>query len=237
MQSGFWDIHNHILPGLDDGAGCIEESFRMTEQAHQHGIRHILFTPHHRKGMFEVSNSEKVKVFLDTVYHLRQRFPDIKYYLGCEYYVNSKDACLDLTSYCVTGTRYILIEFAPSQSYQKIHSTVKTLRAQNMHPILAHVERYACFKEKPERIRVLRSMGARIQINADSLMGSNGFTISHFCKRLLKYRCVDYIASDAHNVGKRIAMLGKSMHYVEKTYGVTYLRKIFEQNPKKIFEP
>ncbi len=24
-MTGYWDIHNHILPGVDDGSGCIKE--------------------------------------------------------------------------------------------------------------------------------------------------------------------------------------------------------------------
>ena len=26
MNNGYWDIHNHILPGVDDGSGCMEET-------------------------------------------------------------------------------------------------------------------------------------------------------------------------------------------------------------------
>lgn len=27
-MTGYWDIHNHILPGVDDGSGCMRETCR-----------------------------------------------------------------------------------------------------------------------------------------------------------------------------------------------------------------
>lgn len=236
MQQGYWDIHNHILPGVDDGAGCMEETLLMTEREHQMGIRNIIFTPHWRKGMFEVSQKEKEQVFLDAVYQLHQYFTDMQFYLGCEYYVSSKDPCQDLRSYCISGSDSILIEFAPGQSFQKICSTVSTLRGQGIQPMLAHVERYLCLREDPERIRELKQLGARIQINADSLMGKNGFGISRFARQLVRHRRVDLIASDAHDAETRIQMLGKSIRYVEKSCGEGTAQRIFVRNPQRLLE-
>ena len=28
-MTGYWDIHNHILPGVDDGSGCMSETMEM----------------------------------------------------------------------------------------------------------------------------------------------------------------------------------------------------------------
>ena len=40
------DLHCHILPGLDDGSGSLEESLEMAALAASQGIRHIAATPH-----------------------------------------------------------------------------------------------------------------------------------------------------------------------------------------------
>ncbi len=40
------DLHCHILPGLDDGSGSLEESLEMAAMAADQGIRHIAATPH-----------------------------------------------------------------------------------------------------------------------------------------------------------------------------------------------
>ena len=31
-MTGYWDIHNHILPGVDDGSGCMREAMEMLEE-------------------------------------------------------------------------------------------------------------------------------------------------------------------------------------------------------------
>src|ERR1700736_4755066 len=40
------DLHCHILPGIDDGAGSLEESLAMARFCAQDGITHITATPH-----------------------------------------------------------------------------------------------------------------------------------------------------------------------------------------------
>lgn len=50
-MTGYWDIHNHILPGVDDGSGCMRETMEMLEEEYRQGVRHIVFTPHYRRGM------------------------------------------------------------------------------------------------------------------------------------------------------------------------------------------
>lgn len=44
-MTGYWDIHNHILPGVDDGSGCMRETMEMLEEEYRQGVRHIVFTP------------------------------------------------------------------------------------------------------------------------------------------------------------------------------------------------
>ena len=40
------DIHCHILPEVDDGAGSLEEALSMARIAVADGIRHMVATPH-----------------------------------------------------------------------------------------------------------------------------------------------------------------------------------------------
>ncbi|WP_035358539.1 CpsB/CapC family capsule biosynthesis tyrosine phosphatase, partial [Acholeplasma equifetale] len=41
-----FDIHNHILPNVDDGSKSIEESLLMIDMLYQQGIKKIVLTPH-----------------------------------------------------------------------------------------------------------------------------------------------------------------------------------------------
>ena len=44
-MKGLYDIHCHILPGVDDGARNMEESLWMLNKAYQEGVRHVILTP------------------------------------------------------------------------------------------------------------------------------------------------------------------------------------------------
>ena len=67
MPSGYWDIHNHILPGVDDGASCMEETYDLlaggTRYLRVQGVRNIIFTPHHRPKLFRVSIKDRESVY------------------------------------------------------------------------------------------------------------------------------------------------------------------------------
>ena len=52
-MKGLYDIHCHILPGVDDGARNMEESLWMLNKEYQEGVRHVILTPHFRYDMFE----------------------------------------------------------------------------------------------------------------------------------------------------------------------------------------
>ena len=45
-----FDIHCHILPGVDDGSRNIETSLEMIDIAYSEGTRRIILTPHYILG-------------------------------------------------------------------------------------------------------------------------------------------------------------------------------------------
>ena len=40
------DFHSHILPGIDDGSRCVEESIAMLRMEAEQGITQVIATPH-----------------------------------------------------------------------------------------------------------------------------------------------------------------------------------------------
>ena len=40
------DFHSHILPGLDDGAACMEESLMLAKSLKEWGFERVTCTPH-----------------------------------------------------------------------------------------------------------------------------------------------------------------------------------------------
>ena len=52
-DASLFDIHCHIIPGVDDGASDTKEALAMLRAEYEQGVRTIIATPHFRRGMFE----------------------------------------------------------------------------------------------------------------------------------------------------------------------------------------
>ena len=63
-MKGIYDIHCHIVPGVDDGAKDLKTSVRMLQKEYDDGVRNIIATPHFRYDMFEPSLEQVKKQFL-----------------------------------------------------------------------------------------------------------------------------------------------------------------------------
>ena len=53
MESLF-DIHCHIIPGVDDGPSSMEEAVKVLKLEAKEGVGNIIVTPHYRREMFEI---------------------------------------------------------------------------------------------------------------------------------------------------------------------------------------
>ena len=68
-------------------------------------------------------------------------------------------------------------------------------------------------------------------VNAGSITGSAGAGTKRFVRRLLKQRQVHFIATDAHDMKKRLPNLSNCADFVSKKYGEDYCRELFYDNP------
>ena len=80
----------------------------------------------------------------------------------------------------------------------------------------------------------LRDMGAYIQMNADSIIGEDGFMIKRFCKKVIKEEMLDFVGSDGHDLARRTPHIGKCYDKIEKMMGTDYADMIFISNPECI---
>lgn len=228
------DIHNHTLFGVDDGAESLEISIAMLKEAKKQQIDAVILTPHYRHGMFEYDREKIGMHFLqlcnaaDTI--------GIRIYLGCEYHVDSQilTALLDKKCYTLASSEYVLTEYSFHTEYAYILEYTRRLLSAGYIPVIAHVERYQCLIQKPALCEELQDLGAMIQINADSVLGFGDSIETKVCRKLLRKRWVDIIASDAHNLNSRANHLGQCYEYIYKNYDEEYAQLLMDQNPRRI---
>lgn len=234
MESGLIDIHSHILYGVDDGSPDRETSLQMLREAADQGVTDIFATPHYRQGMFSYPATKIFSHYQDLRREAHKM--GIRISLGCEYFVDG-DIYENLRKGRVPtlgGTGYVLTEYAPDASYSMIRTYSQGLLRQGYRPVIAHVERIHWMVSHVEHIEEFREAGVMIQLNADSILGRGGRTRQKFCLRLLKEKKADFIASDAHDMTRRIIRLRECAEYVEKHTDEDYARKLFRQNALKI---
>lgn len=230
------DIHCHLLFGVDDGSDSMKESLGMLEKAAKQGIGTIILTPHYRHGMFPYKNDTIEHNFAELLPYAKKLGVNI--FLGTEYNVNSymfeyyrKGRC-----HTLADSKYILTEYTHATEFSYIRQMTEEALRYGYIPIIAHVERYECMVEDPERTDELRDMGAWIQCNADAVLGIDGRGPKKFCKKLLKAGYVDVIASDSHGIDHRACNMAECKKYVAKKYGEDYAEELFDGNPRRIFK-
>ena len=124
--TGFTDIHNHILFGVDDGSPDIKTSMEMLQMAYEDGIRDVILTPHFhpKRGMAHYSKIvEHYEILADEA---AKTFPDMGVYLGREVYFRSEilDDLDKLDEKTMCGTDTILIEFSSGVEQDKVRGAV-----------------------------------------------------------------------------------------------------------------
>ena len=232
-----YDVHAHILPGVDDGPKALDESLRMAAVAAQHGTQVMLCTPH-RKDVTENSSVEYIR---DLVAELNEKLRamgvELELLLGMENHLD-----LDLPDEVMAGralpignTRYILVEMPFTGRPIYLEDKLYQLQSLGFTPILAHPERIETFQRDPELLLNFVNRGMLSQITAGSTVGVFGRRVQQFTTNLLKRNLVHVVASDTHRPdGPRSPKLGPGIAAVTRLVGETSAMGMVIDTPRAI---
>ena len=134
----------------------------------------------------------------------------------------------------MADTSYVLLEFSGNDTFHTIRNYTAGLLNNGYRPVLAHIERYR--ELDTERVQELIELGACMQVNAESVMGRNGWKARRFCHRLLKLDRVHFVGSDAHDSQKRPPCLGICAAYLKKKFGTEQTMRLLSENPQKLLK-
>ena len=231
-----YDIHCHILPGVDDGAKNMDIALALIEKEIEAGVETIILTPHFRKEMFEPDMEDIWNAYDELLYETL--YKNIRLYLGCEFHANMEmvetlDNDLRPT---LADSRYVLTEFAHNSTRAFMKERADALLMSGYRPIIAHIERYRATRKDFDLIEDLIEMGCEVQVNADAIIGRDGLGAQRFCKKLMQEDMLHYVGSDTHNLRGRAPHLGECCEYLKKHMGRLYTSRIMRDNPSKIVE-
>ena len=113
---GIYDIHCHIVPGVDDGATDIGETVKLLRMEYEQGVRTVIATPHFRFRMFETP-AEKVREQFRLVEKAASEIsPDLHVYLGFECNLKLVAYVTWLESFSTDNRPFTNLEFISNNS-------------------------------------------------------------------------------------------------------------------------
>lgn len=233
-RQGFVDIHTHILPAVDDGAQSVEQALKLLHMAFEDGTRAVVLTPHFR-GAYRCNTAERLEQAFSTFQQLAAKeIPEMELYLGCEVHYQSDISQLLSAGQVLSMNHsdYALLEFRYTATGAQIVSAVSEVGCHGFVPIVAHAERYDAMRKDVSLVDRLLDQGARIQLNADSVLGKQGFGVKRYCHHLLKTGRAHFIASDTHNTDHRPPLLAECYRKVSQKYGHAYAAQLFYENAR-----
>lgn len=227
------DIHMHALFGVDDGACDEKEMMQMIATAYGSGARSICLTPHYHPGYFGNNNQAAWETFCLLRKKARVQHPDLELYLGNELRYSPGCVAWLEEGLCRTlgQSDHVLVDFSEDAGVKTIVGGLEDLLNGGYLPVLAHVERYRALRGNEQLLRQLHGKGVLLQVNAAAVMGDFGLGIKLWARRVLKARLADIIASDAHGISYRSPDMYECCQYVEKKYGASYAKKLFQDTP------
>lgn len=235
-----YDIHSHILPGVDDGAKNMEMSLQMIEEAYNQGIRYMIATPHYTPGEKNPSPERLEKVYKELCEQVKKKGLDIKIGLGNEV-LYSPSVIGDLENHKIQlmpeeftklKGNVVLVEFSPKDDYRTIYEAVKTIVSNMYTPIIAHVERYENI-DSNEKYKELKEAGAKFQINVRTLKKAGNKQFVKRAHRLIREGMVDYLGTDAHNLTTRAVDTKEMVGYIEKYSNDEDKRKLLDNEKNR----
>lgn len=232
------DVHNHLLPCVDDGSVSMQQTKNMLNIAYSQGINHIIATPHYGVGCRNPGQDELLKKLELVRIEAKKIHDNFHIELGNELFF-SDDIIEHLRkkkALTLAGTRYVLVEFATWDDYQTIRVGLHRLLINGYFPILAHVERYESLFEDYDKIFDLTELGAYMQLNISSILSKLPKQRKKFCKRLIEYGLIHFIGTDSHSDNGRAPFMLEGVGYISKKYGEEVVEQILQRNTAKLLK-
>lgn len=198
------DIHNHILPAIDDGAKDLNYAVDLVNEYKALGYSKIIATPHTMSDYYpNTSTTINDALTLLNEELNRREIHDISIKAASEYMLDGDfETKLDANKPLLTyrGNK-VLVEMSYLRESENLNELLYKLQLKNYQPILAHPERYVFYLDKLEKIYNLKNNGVQLQVNMLALTNHYGSKIQKVAKKLLEADMYDYIGIDTHRMG------------------------------------
>ena len=233
------DLHNHLLPGIDDGAPDLETALQLARLAVQDGITHLVCTPHIHPGRYDndctsihTAHQQFVRCLDQAGIELRVGWAaEVRF--GMELMVSQAEGNLPYLGRW-QDKKVLLLEFPHGEMPFGAERLTGWLLARNIIPMIAHPERNKGIMRTPNKLKPFIEQGCLLQVTAGSVAGHFGETAQDLAHSLLEQGLVTILASDAHNAQHRPPRLTEGMEHAARIVGDTQAERLVKDTPWQI---
>ncbi len=202
LLEGFVDIHNHILPGIDDGAKHINESIILINKLKDLGISEFIPTPHVMQDFYPNTDETIGNAYELLLEHLSPNtLANITVNPAAEYMLDHhfEDVILEERNLFTLKGNYVLVELSYFQAPINLEDLIFKIKTYGYLPVLAHPERYTFYHNKLDYYKKLKSLGCFFQLNLLSLSEHYGKSVEKIANYLLEEGLIDFTGTDVHH--------------------------------------
>jgi len=232
---GLVDLHCHYLPAVDDGVRTHEEGVALCRALESIGYATVAATPHIRSAMFENRRPDLEQRFARFVEQTREEQGMPELLLGAEHFCDDlfwslfeRDQALPYT-----GGKAALIELPPEQIPLGLDERVFRMRVREVHPVLAHPERYAPLFGSSAPIERAVEMGALPQLDLMSLVGKYGRRPQRAAERMLEEELYFAACTDCHRPDD-VELVAEALERLAELVGEDGAQALTNENPRAI---
>lgn len=225
----FIDIHNHLIPGIDDGAKNIDESLALISTLEEYGFTQFINTPHVLGGVWE-NSSETIRKQENTLQEaLKANGKEhIKIHAAAEYMMDDNFMrLLNNDDILPLRDKYILVEMSFFNAPYNLEEILFQIQFKGYIPVLAHPERYSFYHNTFKQYQKLIDAGCLFQLNLLSLTNQYGDHVKKTAYRLIKEGMYTFVGTDTHH-NRHL----KLMQEISTTKNKKLLMPLFENNIK-----
>lgn len=233
------DLHNHLLPGIDDGAPDLETALQLAQIAFSDGITHMVCTPHIHPGRYENTPNTIIQALTLFKTGLEQHgiplqvaaAAEVRF--GMELMIGIKTNSIPFLGQW-QGKNVLLLEFPHGEMPFGAEKLTGWLLQNNIIPMIAHPERNKGLMREPGKLKPFIDQGCLLQVTAGSVAGHFGETAQELAIQFLEKNWVTILASDAHNIEHRPPILTAGLTAATELLGEEAARRLVFDNPWQI---
>ncbi|CDS93541.1 protein tyrosine phosphatase [Sphingobacterium faecium] len=194
------DMHNHLLPGIDDGSTSVQQSLGFIKELNSLGFKKFICTPHIMDGVHPNTKFSITQSHQALLEGLRKAGSNIEIFPAAEHMIDDGlHTLIQNNDLCLMPGGYVLIEMSYLSESKALFQTILNINKLGYKPILAHPERYNYYHTNFDIYKQIKDAGCLLQLNLLSLSRYYGVDVKAIAMTLVKSGMYDFVGTDLHH--------------------------------------